>query len=148
MSAKPIATALTNEATQHRELASRGNERYNKEDVYWLEKIVMAEAEGEPYEGKIAVANVILNRVRSGCFPNTIKDVIFQKGQFEPVENGRLESVLPNEETINAVNEALNGRKEIDEDVYYFCNPKLATSRWMMKNLRQVKIIGNHSFFK
>lgn len=118
------------------------------EELLLLQKIVMAEAEGEPYEGKIAVTNVILNRLRSANFPDTIKDVIYQKSQFSPVHNGRLKRVTADEDTIAAVNEALNGRKEVTDDTYYFLSLKLASDLTIAKTKDEAKAIGNHTFYK
>ncbi|MBU5671235.1 cell wall hydrolase [Paenibacillus brevis] len=118
------------------------------EELLLLQKIVMAEAEGEPYEGKIAVTNVILNRLRSANFPDTIKEVIYQKSQFSPVHNGRLNRVTADEETIAAVNEALNGRKEVTDDTYYFLSLKLASDLTIAKTKDEAKAIGNHTFYK
>ncbi|GIO42995.1 cell wall hydrolase [Paenibacillus apis] len=118
------------------------------EELLLLQKIVMAEAEAEPYEGKIAVTNVILNRLRSANFPDTIKEVIYQKSQFSPVHNGRLKRVTADEETIAAVNEALNGRKEVTDDTYYFLSLKLASDLTIAKTKDEAKAIGNHTFYK
>lgn len=120
----------------------------NEEELLLLQKIVMAEAEGEPYEGKVAVANVVLNRLRSANYPDTIKEVIYQKSQFSPVRNGRLKKVKPNEDTIHAVNEALNGRKEVRDDTYYFLSLKLATDLTIARTKDKAKVIGNHTFYK
>ncbi|MNP59576.1 Spore cortex-lytic enzyme precursor [compost metagenome] len=113
-----------------------------------LRKIVMAEAEGEPYEGKIAVANVVLNRLRSANFPNTIYKVIYQKYQFSPVANGRFDRITPNQDTIHAVNEALNGRKEVSDDTYYFLSLQLADDLTVHRTRSASVTIGNHSFYK
>lgn len=118
------------------------------EERLLLEKIVMAEAEGEPYEGKVAVANVVLNRLRSANFPNTITDVIYQKHQFSPVANGRLKRVTPNEETIRSVEAALRGHKEVADDTYFFLSLKLAQDLTVHHSRTFVKQIGNHSFYK
>ncbi|MCJ8014392.1 cell wall hydrolase [Paenibacillus sp. KQZ6P-2] len=118
------------------------------EDVLLLQKIVMAEAEGEPYQGKIAVANVVLNRLRSANFPNTIKEVIYQKHQFSPVANGRFDRVKPSEDCIHAVNEALNGKKAVTDDTYYFLSLKLAEDLTVHHTRTFEKQIGNHSFYK
>ncbi|MEF2967601.1 cell wall hydrolase [Paenibacillus sp. M1] len=118
------------------------------EELLLLQKIVMAEAEGEPYEGKVAVANVVLNRLRSANYPDTIKEVIYQKSQFSPVRNGRLNKVKPDEDTIHAVNEALNGRKEVADDTYYFLSLKLAKDLTIAKTKDKAKVIGNHTFYK
>lgn len=129
---------------------SQATKQYNvsADDVLLLRKIVMAEAEGEPYQGKVAVANVVLNRLRSANFPNTIKDVIFQKFQFSPVANGRFKRVQPNEDSIHAVNEALNGRKEVTDETCYFLSLKLADDLTVHHTRKLSKTIGNHSFYK
>lgn len=120
----------------------------SKEDVLLLQKIVMAEAEGEPYEGKVAVANVVLNRLRSANFPNSIKGVIYQKYQFSPVANGRLDRVRPNQESIKAVSAALSGVKEVSDDTYYFLSLKLAQDLSIHHSRTFFKKIGNHSFYR
>ncbi|AOZ92327.1 cell wall hydrolase [Paenibacillus crassostreae] len=117
-------------------------------ELLMLRKIVMAEAEGEPYEGKIAVTNVVLNRLRSANFPNTIDKVIHQKYQFSPVANGRFDRVVPNEDAIHAVNEALNGRKEVSDDTYYFLSLQLADDLTVHHTRTFSRTIGNHSFYK
>lgn len=118
------------------------------EELLLLRKIVMAEAEGEPYEGKVAVANVVLNRLRSANFPNTIKDVIYQKHQFSPVANGRLRRVQPSKETIKAVNAALHGHKAVKDDTYFFLSLTLAQDLTVHHSRTFAKKIGNHSFYK
>lgn len=117
-------------------------------ELLLLQKIVMAEAEGEPYEGKVAVANVVLNRLRSANFPNTITKVIYQKHQFSPVANGRLKRVRPSTETVKAVNAALNGHKAVKDDTYFFLSLTLAQDLTVHHHRTFVKKIGNHSFYK
>ncbi|KKO51196.1 hypothetical protein XI25_28675 [Paenibacillus sp. DMB20] len=118
------------------------------EELLLLQKIVMAEAEGEPYEGKVAVANVVLNRLRSANFPDTIKDVIYQKHQFSPVANGRIRRVQPSKETIRAVNAALHGHKAVKDDTYFFLSLTLAQDLTVHHSRTFAKKIGNHSFYK
>ncbi|HEY2493106.1 MAG TPA: cell wall hydrolase [Paenibacillus sp.] len=118
------------------------------EELLMLRKIVMAEAEGEPYKGKVAVANVVLNRLRSANFPNTIQKVIYQKFQFSPVGNGRFKRVQPNKDTIHAVNEAMNGCKEVSDDTYYFLSLQLADDLTVKHTRTYSKTIGNHTFYK
>lgn len=118
------------------------------EELLLLQKIVMAEAEGEPYEGKVAVANVVLNRLRSANFPDTIKDVIYQKRQFSPVANGRLARVTANEESVNAVNAALSGVKKVSDDTYFFLSLTLAQDLSVHHTREYAKTIGNHTFYK
>lgn len=103
------------------EQQSKATRRYavSEEELLLLQKIVMAEAEGEPYQGKVAVANVVLNRLRSANFPDTIYKVIYQKHQFSPVANGRLKRVKPNDDSIKAVNAALSGVKEVPDSTYF-----------------------------
>lgn len=117
-------------------------------ELHLLQKIVMAEAEGEPYEGKVAVANVVLNRLRSANFPDTIYKVIYQKSQFSPVANGRLKRVVPNEDSVKAVNAALNGKKEVADDTYYFLSLTLADDLTVARSKKKVKTIGHHTFYK
>ncbi|MGQ8870904.1 cell wall hydrolase [Paenibacillus sp. TSA_86.1] len=117
-------------------------------ELHLLQKIVMAEAEGEPYKGKVAVANVVLNRLRSANFPDTIYKVIHQKSQFSPVANGRLKRVTPNEDSVKAVNAALNGQKEVSDDTYYFLSLTLADDLTVARTKKEVKTIGHHTFYK
>ncbi|AIQ67198.1 cell wall hydrolase [Paenibacillus graminis] len=117
-------------------------------DLLLLQKIVMAEAEGEPYQGKVAVANVVLNRLRSANFPDTIHDVIYQKSQFSPVANGRLKRVKPNADSIKAVTAALSGTKAVTDDTYFFLSLKLAQDLTVHHSRQYAKTIGNHTFYK
>ncbi|WP_336786939.1 cell wall hydrolase [Paenibacillus sp. MMO-177] len=117
---------------------------YSDDDLYWLSRIVSAEAKGEPIKGQIAVANVVLNRVASGKFPGTIKGVIFAKGQFSPVSNGSVYD-KPTKEAIESAEKALNGAKVIEKDVYYFFEGRSATSRWS-KSRKVAARIGHHTF--
>ncbi|MBW4081397.1 cell wall hydrolase [Paenibacillus sp. S150] len=120
----------------------------SEEDLLLLQKIVMAEAEGEPYQGKVAVANVVLNRLRSANFPDTIYEVIYQKSQFSPVANGRLKRVKPNEDSIKAVAAALSGTKAVTDDTYFFLSLTLAQDLTVHHSRQYAKTIGNHTFYK
>lgn len=121
---------------------------YTDEDKKWLAKIIEAEAGAEPLEGKIAVGAVIINRVQSDLFPNSIKDVIFEKSygfyQYTPVETGYIYKVTPSKETYEAVDRALNGEDPSDGSLYFY-NPKHTTSSWL-KSRKTVKDIGGHRF--
>lgn len=120
----------------------------SKEERRLLEQLAEAEAAGESLVGKIAVINVVLNRVKSEDFPNTITEVIMQEGQFTPVANGSINNT-PSEESILAVKKAIDeGYKVFGTDVLYFCNKKTATNRWMIENREEVITIGNHTFFR
>lgn len=111
-------------------------------DLYLLAQIIHAEAKGEPYEGKLAVGNVIHNRVKSEQFPNSIRDVIFQKGQFQPVMNGSIYNE-PSEESIRAAKESYH--KNIVGPALYFYNPELSTDTWITTR-KIIKRIGSHVF--
>lgn len=112
-------------------------------DSTLLAQIVHAEANGEPYNGKVAVAEVILNRTRSGEFPNTVEGVIYQAGQFSPVANGAINN-SPTSEDYSAVQEALNGSSYAGGALYFY-NPAIATSRWL-DTLPVKVVIGSHHF--
>ena len=110
-----------------------------------MERLVEAEAKGESYEGKVAVATVVLNRVESSQFPDSITEVINQKNAFSPVQNGEINKPASNEAK-QAVEEALT-RKDRLLDSIYFYNPEIATDDWI-RTRDVVKTIGNHVFAK
>ncbi len=113
-----------------------------------LVRIVDCESRGEPYEGKRAVATIILNRVASPKFPNTIEGVIMARNQFTPVSTGKIYKITPTEEVKNAVNDVLAGYRSFSQEVIFFCAPSISTSNWMVNNRPLHKIIGNHHFFE
>lgn len=129
-------------------VADRESIDMNSSDREMFEKIVMAESGAEPYLGQIAVANVILNRVKSKRYPSTLEGVIFQKFQFSPVKNGVIRGYAPNESVKKAVTEALNGRMIVPEDTLYFVNPVLATDQTIPRTKTPVKVIGSHTFYR
>lgn len=112
-------------------------------DLKIMANAVYGEARGEPYEGQVAVAAVILNRVKSPSFPNTVSGVIFQPGAFTAVDDGQI-WLEPNEQARQAVQDALNGWDPSGGCLYYF-NPVTATSKWIWTR-PQVKTIGKHIF--
>lgn len=129
-------------------LLKSGDSFYRDDEVLWLARIIHAEAQGEPFKGKMAVGNVILNRVRSTQFPNTIYSVIFDKKygvQFTPSINGAIYNT-PNAESIIAAKVCLEGYS-LSNDILYFVNPKLAPNSWASKNRPYAFTIQNHSFF-
>lgn len=108
-----------------------------------LSRLVYAEARGESYKGQVAVAAVVLNRVASASFPNTISGVIFQSGAFSCVSNGSINNT-PDNTAIRAALDALNGWDPTGGCLYYY-NPKATNDQWI--RTRTVKtVIGNHSF--
>ena len=116
---------------------------YSESDIKLMANAVYGESRGEPYEGQVAVAAVILNRVQSSSFPNTVSGVIFQPGAFTAVADGQI-WLEPNESARNAVLDAMNGWDPTGEAEYYF-NPETATSSWIWGR-PQIKKIGKHIF--
>ena len=116
---------------------------YNESDAYLLARIIHGEARGEPYIGKVAVGAVVLNRVKSPSFPNTIAGVIYQTGAFDAVKDGQI-NLTPDSDSIRAARDALNGWDPTGGTLYYY-NPSTATSGWIWT--RQVTLtIGKHAF--
>jgi len=115
------------------------------QDLNLMANAVYGESRGEPYVGQIAVAAVILNRVQSASFPNTVSGVIFQPGAFTAVADGQI-WLTPNDVAKKAVQDALNGYDPSGGCLYYF-NPETATSKWIWSR-PQVKQIGKHIFCK
>lgn len=116
---------------------------YSQNDIKLLANAVYGEARGEPYEGQVAVAAVILNRVQSASFPNTVSGVIFEPRAFTAVSDGQI-WLTPNEKAKEAVIDAINGWDPTGEALYYF-NPNTATSGWIWTR-PQIKQIGKHIF--
>ncbi|MCX7714898.1 MAG: stalk domain-containing protein [Clostridia bacterium] len=124
------------------------NTNYNENDILWLARIIEAESAGEPMNGKIGVGNVILNRVKSSSFPDTIYDVIFDRNfgvQFEPVLNGRIYNE-PSPASIIAAKRALAGENVVGASLY-FLNPQIASSLWILENRIFYASIANHDFY-
>ena len=115
------------------------------EELLLLSKLVTGEARGESYEGQVAVAAVVINRVRDPRFPNSIKDVIYQKNAFSVVENGSI-NMQPTESAYTAAQEALYGNDPTNRAIYFW-NPEIATCKWI-KTLNPYMRIGNHVFAK
>jgi len=117
---------------------------YSEYEIDLLARLVRAEAESELFQGKIAVACVVLNRVDSPSFPNTIKEVIYEKGQFQPVQNGQINKPA-DEDSIKAVHAALTENRNVAPGSLFFYNPDIATSRWLDSRTTTL-VIGNHVF--
>ena len=116
---------------------------YHESEIYTLARLVHGEARGEPYVGKVAVAAVVLNRVRSSAFPNTISGVIYQAGAFDCVADGQI-NLAPGSDSLRAARDAMNGWDPTGGCVYYY-NPATATSAWIWS--REVRLsIGAHNF--
>ena len=114
-------------------------------DIQLLARAVNGEARGEPYEGQVAVAAVILNRVKHPSFPNTISGVIYQPGAFTAVADGQINAPISEGSTVyKACRDAMNGWDPSGGAIYYF-NPDTATSSWIWSRELIVKI-GKHRF--
>ncbi|MCP3025837.1 spore cortex-lytic enzyme [Halobacillus sp. A5] len=118
---------------------------YSQNDIKLMANAVYGEARGEPYEGQVAVAAVILNRVDSATFPNSISGVIFEPRAFTAVADGQI-WLTPNDTAERAVMDAINGMDPSGNATYYF-NPNTATSSWIWSR-PQIKKIGKHIFCK
>ncbi len=124
--------------------SSSGNSsNYTSSDLYLLAKCIYAEARGESYVGQVAVGAVILNRVKSSQFPNTIAGVIYQKNAFTAVSDGQI-NLEPDNTAMNAASDALNGWDPTYGCIYYY-NPAVATSSWIFGR-QTVTTIGKHVF--
>jgi N-acetylmuramoyl-L-alanine amidase len=156
---EPLVKALNCRAsknTQGAYVVSSGDTRrlktasqfYREDEVYWLARIISAEARGESLQGKIAVGNVVLNRTRSSQFPNTIYGVIFDKKygvQFAPTSNGTIYNT-PTEESVIAAKICLEGYT-LSNKILYFFNPKYASGAWVKANRQYAFTLGNHVFY-
>lgn len=116
-------------------------------DIQLMARAINGEARGEPYEGQVAVGAVILNRVKSSSFPNTVAGVIYQQGAFTAVSDGQINSPISESSTVyKAAQDAKNGWDPTGGCVYYF-NPSTATNNWIWSRT-VVKTIGKHRFCK
>ena len=123
---------------------------YSEGDYNVLLRIVQAEAGNCDIEGRVMVANVILNRVESGSFPNTITKVVYQKHQFSPVSNGSIKRCRVTSETVEAVDRALAG-EDLTDGALYFMNRRASSKKnanWFDRHLEFLFKHGNHEFFR
>ena len=136
----PKTAAAMGLALQSAGAASSGT---TSNDVYLLARVIYGEARGEPYKGQVAIGAVVLNRVRSAQFPNTIAGVIYQRGAFDAVSDGQI-NLAPDQNALRAARDALNGYDPTGGCLFYY-NPKTATSKWMLSRPVLLRI-GNHVF--
>lgn len=133
------AQAVTNTAPQT---------SYSENDLYWLSRLIEAEASGESAEGKSAVGGCVMNRVKSSEFPNTVYGVIFDTKhgvQYQPTANGAIYNT-PSAESVKAAKDALSG-KSTAGNAMYFCNTRVAKTSWAASNRPYLMTIGNHVFY-
>ena len=122
---------------------------YTEDELYWLSRIISAESRGEPLLGKIAVGTVVLNRVASSEFPDSIRDVIFDSKwgvQFQPVANGTVYHE-PTAESVLAAKLVLDGARAAGDSLYFLA-PELTSNHWTMENREFVVTIGCHWFYR
>lgn len=120
-----------------------GNQFYNETDLYWLSRIIHAESGNQPLLGKLAVGNVVLNRVRDSRFPNTVYGVIYQKNQFSPASSGSVRRT-PSAESVVAAKLCLDGAVALDNVLYF---NRVGLNCWAAKNRPFVQTIAEHSFY-
>ncbi len=137
------ALGMMNEAGGSSSGNAAGTNGYTSSEVYLLARCIYGEARGECYEGQVAVGAVVLNRVKSPSFPNTVSGVIYQKGAFTAVDDGQI-NLTPNQTAINAAKDAMNGWDPTYGCLYYY-NPVTATSQWIFSR-ETVTTIGKHVF--
>ena len=125
--------------------SSSSSSTSNSNNLNLLARIIYGEARGEPYTGQVAVGAVVMNRVKSSSFPNTISGVIYQSGAFDAVRDGQI-NLTPNSTAKKAAQDALNGWDPTYGAIYYF-NPATATNKWIWSRPMTVTI-GNHRFCK
>ena len=125
--------------------SSSSSSSNNSSNVNLLAKVIYGEARGEPYTGQVAVGAVVMNRVKSSQFPNTISGVVYQSGAFDAVSDGQI-NLTPDETAKKAAQDALNGWDPTYGAIYYF-NPSTATNKWIWSRPMTVTI-GKHRFCK
>lgn len=116
---------------------------FSEADVYLLARTIYAEGRGEPYTGQVAIGAVIMNRIRSKSFPNTVSGVVYQKNAFTAVSDGQI-NLTPNDTAMKAARDAINGWDPSGGALYYY-NPAVATSAWIFDR-QTITVIGKHVF--
>ena len=128
---------------------SNSQAAWSEEDLYWLSRIISAESRGESFTGQLAVGSVVMNRVASQEFPNTIREVIFDRKdgvQFEPVSNGTIYQE-PTAQSVEAALTVLGGAESVVAGCLYFYAPALSQGTWIRNNRTYYTTIGCHRFY-
>lgn len=142
-----LAIAINNIIKKSKSETYAASSSNSTSDLQLMARAINGEARGEPYEGQVAVGAVILNRVSSSNFPNTIAGVIYQSGAFTAVSDGQINvAISESSSVVKAAQDALNGWDPTNGAVYYF-NPNTATNSWIWSR-PQIKTIGKHIFCK
>ena len=143
-----IGGRKTASLTRVRLATVRGEHYYDDGELYWLSRIISAEARGECFDGKLAVGTVIMNRVADPSYPDTIYGVIFDTRdgvQFTPAAIGTVYDA-PDSDSVAAAKMILEGYR-ISDEIMFFLNQRLAESFWITNNCEYVMTIGNHDFY-
>ena len=128
-----------------RQAIQSGDSYYNQNDLFWLSRIIFAESGNQPLEGQMAVGIVVMNRVESPIYPNTVEGVLAQKNQFSTYQSGRLAQRTPNASSVIAAKLVLDGGVvEEVKDALYFDS---SANSWAARNKECVAVIGNHKFY-
>ena len=144
---KTDASSTTSKKPTDQSSKTDKNSESGSDGVELLARVINAEARGEPYLGQVAVGAVIMNRVRSAEFPNTIAGVVYQKGQFSSVTDGQINKAYEDEATIKkAAREAYNGSDPTNGALFFY-NAKTTKSKWLYTR-PTLKVIGSHTFAK
>ena len=131
------------QALQNSVPSQTGTNGFSESDVYLLARTIYAEGRGEPYTGQVAIGAVIMNRIRSPKFPNTVSGVVYQKHAFTAVSDGQI-NLTPNDTAMKAARDAINGWDPSGGALYYY-NPAVATSSWIFDR-QTITVIGRHVF--
>ncbi|MEW6977954.1 cell wall hydrolase [Bacillus pumilus] len=126
-----------------KEANSKKQTRYSNEEMDLLSRLVHAEAKGESYAGKKAVASVVLNRVEHSSFPDSVRAVIYQRNAFQPVSNGSINDKA-DQDSVKAVKQVVKEHDRTTKAIYFY-NPKTATDNWI-RSRKIVERIGRHVF--
>ena len=139
------AMGIFSSSSSNSSSSNSSNNTVNSSNLNLLSRVIYGEARGEPYTGQVAVAAVVLNRVRSSSFPNTVSGVVYQSGAFDCVSDGQI-NMSPNDTARKAAQDALNGWDPSYGAIYYF-NPSTATNKWIWSRPMTITI-GKHRFCK
>ena len=135
--------ALVGSSNSNSSSSTQGVNGFSSSEVYLLARTIYAEGRGEPYTGQVAIGAVIMNRIRSPQFPNTVSGVVYQKHAFTAVTDGQI-NLTPNETAMKAAKDAINGWDPTGGALYYY-NPAVATSSWIFGR-ETITVIGKHVF--
>lgn len=142
-----IAAITDQSSTSSKKQTDQSSVSNSGDMVDLLARLINGEARGEPYKGQVAVGAVVMNRVKSSEFPDTISGVIYQKGQFSCVTDGQFDKAIDEESTVyKAAREALNGADPTNGCIFFY-NPKTTKSKWLYTRTTVITI-GSHRFAK